>query len=74
VSVKDSGPGIPPEHLEHLFERFYRIDKSRASETGGTGLGLAICKGVVQAHGGQISVSSKVGLGTTFTVMLPVAA
>jgi len=74
VSVKDAGPGIPPEHLEHLFERFYRIDKSRASETGGTGLGLAICKGVVRAHGGQISVISKVGRGTTFTVLLPLAA
>ena len=74
VSVKDAGPGIAPEHLEHLFDRFYRVDKSRTSETGGTGLGLAICKGVVQAHGGQISVSSKVGLGTTFTVLLPLAA
>ncbi|MHB8635600.1 MAG: sensor histidine kinase [Fimbriimonadaceae bacterium] len=73
VSVKDAGPGIAPEHLEHLFDRFYRVDESRTSQAGGTGLGLAICKGVVQAHGGQISVSSMVGLGTTFTVLLPIA-
>lgn len=73
VSIADKGVGIAPNHLEHLFERFYRVDKSRSSETGGTGLGLAICKGVVEAHGGTISVKSLVGKGTTIIVTLPVA-
>ncbi len=74
VRIKDSGPGIAPEHLDHLFERFYRVDKSRTSETGGTGLGLAICYGLVRAHGGQIQVSSSVGHGTSFSVTLPIIA
>ncbi|MGV3615588.1 MAG: sensor histidine kinase [Fimbriimonas sp.] len=73
VRVVDAGEGIPAEHLPHLFERFYRTDRSRTSETGGTGLGLAICKGIVEAHGGQIGVESVLGEGTTFRVTLPIA-
>jgi heavy metal sensor kinase len=72
VSVTDTGDGIAPEHLPHLFERFYRADSARARETGGFGLGLAIAQAVVLAHGGAITVSSEVGKGTTFTVTLPV--
>jgi two-component system phosphate regulon sensor histidine kinase PhoR len=70
-SVKDSGPGIPPEHLSRLTERFYRVDKSRSRETGGTGLGLAIVKHVVQRHGGELKIDSVVGEGSTFTIALP---
>jgi two-component system sensor histidine kinase ResE len=73
VCVMDQGDGIAPEHLEHLFERFYRIDTSRESSTGGTGLGLAICKGIVEAHGGRISVESSLGKGTVFQIEIPVA-
>jgi len=71
VSVSDTGPGIAPEHLPHLFERFYRIDKARSRQAGGTGLGLAIVKGVAEAHGGWVTVESQVGKGSTFTVWLP---
>jgi signal transduction histidine kinase len=70
--VRDRGQGIAPEHLEHLFERFYRTDRSRTAATGGTGLGLAICRGIVEAHGGKIEAESEAGEGTTFTVSLPV--
>jgi signal transduction histidine kinase len=73
IRIADRGNGISPEHLPHLFERFYRTDRSRTSETGGTGLGLAICKGIVEAHGGRIAVESAVDKGTTFTVALPVS-
>jgi signal transduction histidine kinase len=73
VEVADDGVGIAPEHLPHLFERFYRVDPSRSSETGGTGLGLAISKGIAEAHKGTIRVESGVGKGTTFTVVLPVS-
>lgn len=73
ATVRDDGPGIAEEHLEHLFDRFYRVDKSRASDTGGTGLGLAICRGVVLAHRGHILVSSELERGTTFTISLPAA-
>jgi signal transduction histidine kinase len=72
VSVKDSGPGIPPEDLTRIFERFYQVDKSRA-KSGGVGLGLAITKEIVAAHGGQIRAESVMGLGSKFTVHLPVA-
>jgi two-component system, OmpR family, sensor histidine kinase BaeS len=74
ISVQDTGIGIAPEHLAHVFERFYRVDRSRNRATGGAGLGLAIVKAIVEMHGGQISVSSKglVGQGATFTIMLPV--
>ncbi len=66
VSVRDDGPGIPPEGRERVFERFYRVDRARSRETGGTGLGLAIVKHIVQAHGGEVWMTSAVGEGTTF--------
>lgn len=70
LTVRDTGRGIPPEDLPHLFERFRRIDSSRTRSTGGTGLGLAICKSVVEAHGGRISFESELGEGSTFSVHL----
>lgn len=69
--VSDTGPGIDPEHLPRLTERFYRVDRSRSRETGGTGLGLAIVKHVAQRHGGQVFVESKVGEGSRFSITLP---
>lgn len=72
VSVRDNGIGIPEADIEHLFERFYRVEKSRTSETGGTGLGLAIAKEIVVAHGGNIKVKSKLGVGTLVCVVLPI--
>jgi heavy metal sensor kinase len=74
LSVSDSGIGIGPEHLEHIFERFYRVDPSRARAAGGTGLGLSIVDWVVREHGGTVSVTSTPGQGTTFTVRLPLAS
>ncbi|QYJ16981.1 Adaptive-response sensory-kinase SasA [Rubrobacter xylanophilus DSM 9941] len=71
VRVKDTGVGIPEEDLPHLFERFYRVEKDRSRSTGGSGLGLAICKQIVEMHGGAISVESRLGEGSTFTVRLP---
>jgi two-component system phosphate regulon sensor histidine kinase PhoR len=71
VLVNDSGRGIRPEDLPHVFERFYRADRSRTRDSGGTGLGLAIAKHIVEAHGGRISVSSQPNEGTTFKVTLP---
>ncbi|GAA4410885.1 ATP-binding protein [Nibrella viscosa] len=70
VFVKDDGPGIPPEHLSRIFERFYRVDKSRSKERGGTGLGLAIVKHILNAHRSKVSVMSKVDRGTTFSFKL----
>ncbi len=71
VIVRDHGPGIAAEHVPHLFERFYRVDKSRSTETGGTGLGLSISHEIVRSHGGELSVESEIGKGTAFRVSLP---
>ncbi|TSE27420.1 Phosphate regulon sensor protein PhoR [Tepidimonas sediminis] len=71
--VRDDGPGIAPEHLPRLTERFYRVDRSRSRDTGGTGLGLAIVKHVAQRHGGQLLIDSKPGQGSTFRLRLPPA-
>lgn len=72
VSVTDTGEGIPAEDLPNIFERFYRVDKSRARATGGSGLGLTIAKGLVEAHGGKIEADSEPGRGSRFTFTLPV--
>jgi len=71
IGINDSGIGIPEEHLAHIFDRFYRVDKARNRMDGGTGLGLAIVKWIVEAHGGSIQVSSEVGKGSSFSVRLP---
>ena len=71
LQVKDTGTGIPPEHLPRLTERFYRVDRSRSRESGGTGLGLAIVKHVMQRHGGQLEIASIAGQGSCFTLVLP---
>ena len=71
LTVQDNGPGIAAEHLPHIFDRFYRVDKARSREAGGTGLGLAIVHQLVMLHGGEVRVESEVGQGTTFTVELP---
>jgi two-component system phosphate regulon sensor histidine kinase PhoR len=70
-SVRDTGPGIAPEHISRITERFYRIDRSRSRETGGTGLGLAIVKHVVQRHGAELSIESTPGKGSTFAIRFP---
>ena len=69
--VRDTGVGIPAEHLSKIFDRFYRVDRSRARQGGGTGLGLAISRWIAEAHGGRIDVESAPGVGSTFTVVLP---
>jgi two-component system, OmpR family, sensor kinase len=71
--VADSGPGIAAEHLVHLWDRYYRVDDVRSRESGGTGLGLPIVKFIAEAHGGRADVISHVGVGTTFTIELPLA-
>ncbi len=73
-AIQDTGPGIPPEHIAHVFERFYRADPSRARATGGAGLGLAIVQALVTMHGGDVSVESPPGQGATFRFTLPQAA
>ena len=73
VSVKDDGPGIAPQHLPRLTERFYRVNVAASREKGGTGLGLAIVKHILNRHRGELAVASKVGQGSTFTVTLPAA-
>ncbi|ROZ77010.1 phosphate regulon sensor histidine kinase PhoR [Ramlibacter sp. WS9] len=70
-SVRDSGPGVAPEHISRLTERFYRVDRSRSRETGGTGLGLAIVKHVVQRHGAELKIDSTPGVGSTFAIQFP---
>jgi signal transduction histidine kinase len=71
VSVTDTGPGIPPEDLPRIFDRFYRVDRSRTRSTGGSGLGLAIVKQLVEAQGGSVWADSVMGKGSTFTFRLP---
>jgi len=71
--VKDDGPGIPPESKDRIFERFYRVDRARARDTGGTGLGLAIVKHIVQAHGGEVRLESRLGEGAAFFFSIPKA-
>ena len=71
AAIADTGPGIAPEHLPYIFDRFYRSDDARDRNSGGMGLGLAIAKEFVAVHGGSIEVKSKLGIGTTFIVKLP---
>ncbi len=71
LEVRDEGVGIPETHLDRIFERFYRVDRARSRRTGGTGLGLAIVRHVALNHGGEISVTSELGKGSTFTLRLP---
>jgi signal transduction histidine kinase len=73
-AVADSGLGIAPEHLPHLFERFYRVDKARSRALGGSGIGLTIAQAIVEAHGGRITAASPgLGQGATFSFSLPLA-
>ena len=71
LTVTDNGTGIADEHLPHLFDRFYRAEQSRSRSTGGSGLGLAITKHLAEAHGGRITVTSRLGSGSTFTIWIP---
>jgi two-component system sensor histidine kinase SenX3 len=71
ISVADQGIGIPQQDLERIFERFYRVDAARSRATGGTGLGLAIVKHIMTHHRGEVTVWSKEGSGSTFTLRLP---
>jgi two-component system, OmpR family, sensor histidine kinase BaeS len=71
LTVRDTGAGIPPEQLPHIFEKFYQADNQRDASHEGTGLGLAIAREIVRAHGGELSVESTVGVGTTFTILMP---
>lgn len=72
LAVRDTGVGIPPEQIKRVFERFFRVDKSRSKELGGTGLGLAIVKHIIEAHDSKVSVLSSVGKGSTFSFKLPI--
>jgi signal transduction histidine kinase len=74
LEVRDTGVGIPPEALAHVFKRFYRADDSRSREQGGAGLGLSIVKSICSAHGAQVEVLSSPGAGSTFRVRQPLAA
>jgi signal transduction histidine kinase len=72
IAVADEGPGISPEDQQHVFDRFWRADKARARSDGGTGLGLAIVRQIVESHGGEVRLHSKVGVGSSFVVWLPI--
>ena len=72
LEVSDTAPGIDAEHLPHIFDRFYRVDKARSRESGGTGLGLAIAKGIAEQHGGKLTVTTEPGKGSTFTIWLKI--
>jgi two-component system phosphate regulon sensor histidine kinase PhoR len=74
AAVRDHGPGIAPEHLPRLTERFYRVDVADSRAQGGTGLGLALVKHILNRHGGRLAIESTPGLGATFTAILPLAA
>ena len=71
IVVRDTGAGIAPEHLPHVFDRFYKVDPARAGEIAGSGLGLSIVKAIIERHGGTISARSTLGKGTEFTIRLP---
>ena len=72
LTIADEGPGIPPEHRQLIFYRFFRVDEARSRERGGAGLGLAIAKWAVDIHGGQITVDERPGKGSEFRMVLPV--
>jgi two-component system phosphate regulon sensor histidine kinase PhoR len=71
VAVKDKGPGIPPEHLARVTERFYRVDESRESTVGGSGLGLSIVKHALEHHNAELKIESVIGQGSTFSFVIP---
>lgn len=73
IAVKDNGPGIPQEELENIWERFYKVDKSRFRRGTGSGLGLSIVRKIVEVHGGKVTVDSELGKGSIFTVFLPLS-
>ena len=72
IAVADEGPGIAPDDQAHVFDRFWRADKARSRSDGGTGLGLAIVRQLVESHGGEVRLHSKVGVGSSFVVWLPI--
>jgi two-component system, OmpR family, sensor kinase len=74
LDITDQGPGIPNEHQPYVFDRFYRVDKARSRAWGGAGLGLSIARWAVEAHGGELTLKSKEGEGTTFRISLPLAS
>ncbi len=71
VEIADAGPGIAPEHQQHIFDRFYRVDKVRSRNNGGSGLGLAIALGAIESQGGRIELTSTIGNGSVFRIVLP---